>query len=83
MAVSKTPDATGAYFRYAFSTGLSFPDYPKYGVWPNAYFLATREFDPNDNFAGIGTYALERNKMLDGNPKARAVSFLTPPGDTP
>lgn len=83
VAVSKTPDATGAYFRYAFSTGLNFPDYPKYGVWPNAYFLATREFDPQDNFAGIGTYALERNKMLDGDPKARAVSFLTPPGDTP
>jgi hypothetical protein len=83
VAVSTTPDATGAYFRYAFSTGLNFPDYPKYGVWPNAYFLATREFDPQDNFAGIGAYALERNKMLDGNPKARAVSFLTPPGDTP
>jgi hypothetical protein len=83
VAVSTTPDATGAYFRYAFSTGLNFPDYPKYGVWPNAYFLATREFDPQDNFAGIGAYALERNKMLDGNPKARAVSFLTPPGNTP
>jgi hypothetical protein len=35
VAVSQTPDPTGAYFRYAFSTGLNFPDYPKYGVWPN------------------------------------------------
>jgi hypothetical protein len=83
VAVSTTPDATGSYFRYAFSTGLNFPDYPKYGVWPNAYFLATREFAPGDGFAGIGTYALERNRMLEGDPTARAVSFLTPPGDTP
>ena len=24
------------YFRYAFTTGANFPDYPKYGVWPDA-----------------------------------------------
>jgi hypothetical protein len=83
VAVSTTPDATGSYFRFAFSTGPNFPDYPKYGVWPNAYFLATREFAPDDSFAGIGTYALERDRMLQGDPTARAVSFLTPPGDTP
>ena len=34
MAVSQTGDPTGAYYRFAFSTGLNFPDYPKYGVWP-------------------------------------------------
>lgn len=83
VAVSTTPDATGSYFRYAFSTGPNFPDYPKYGVWSNTYFLSTREFAPDDSFAGIGAYALERNRMLRGDPAARAVSFLTPPGDTP
>jgi len=82
VAVSTTGDPTGSYFRYAFSTGINFPDYPKYGVWPNAYFLTTREFGPVD-FAGIGVYALERRKMINGNPAARAVSFLVPPGDTP
>lgn len=83
VAISATPDPTGSYFRYAFSTGPNFPDYPKYGVWPNAYFLSTREFAPDDSFAGIGAYALERNKMINGNPNARAVSFLFPPGDAP
>jgi len=82
VAVSTGPNPTGSYFRYAFSTGINFPDYPKYGVWPNAYFLTTREFGPVD-FAGIGVYALERRKMINGNPAARAVSFLVPPGDTP
>ena len=83
VAVSQTANPTGAYFRYAFSTGLNFPDYPKYGVWPNAYFLSTREFAPDDSFAGIGAYALERDQMLVGDPAARVVSFLFPPGTTP
>jgi hypothetical protein len=74
VAVSTTGDPTGSYFRYAFSTGVNFPDYPKYGVWPNAYFLTTREFAPDDSFAGIGVYALERREMLNGKPDARAVS---------
>jgi hypothetical protein len=80
VAVSTTANPTGSYFRYAFSTGVNFPDYPKYGVWPNAYFLTTREFAPDDSFAGIGVYALERHKMINGNPAARAVSFLIGPG---
>jgi hypothetical protein len=83
VAISATPDPTGRYFRYAFSTGVNFPDYPKYGVWPNAYFISTREFAPNDTFAGIGAYALERDRMLAGDPGARVLSFLVPPGTTP
>ena len=83
VAVSATGDPTGAYHRYAFSAGPNFPDYPKYGVWPNAYFLSTREFAPDDTFAGIGAYGLERAKMLRGDPTARAVKFLLAPGTTP
>lgn len=83
VAVSQTSDPTGAYFRYAFSTGVNFPDYPKYGIWNNAYFLSTREFAPDNSFAGIGAYGLERDKMLKGDPAARVVKFLLPPGNTP
>ncbi len=83
VAVSKTADPVGAYFRYAFSTGRNFPDYPKYAVWPNAYFLSTREFAPDDSFAGVGAYALERSKMIAGDPTARSVMFNVAPGNTP
>jgi hypothetical protein len=83
VAVSQTGDPTGAYFRYAFTTGVNFPDYPKYGVWSNAYFLSTREFAPDNSFAGDGAYALERDKMLAGDPSARMVKFLLTPGTTP
>jgi hypothetical protein len=83
VAVSATSDPTGEYYRYAFSTGPNFPDYPKYGVWPDAYFLSTREFAPDDSFAGVGAYALERAAMIAGDPAARMVSFLLRPDDRP
>jgi hypothetical protein len=75
VAISVTGDPTGAYYRYAFSTGVNFPDYPKYGMWSNTYTITTREFGPTTEY-GIGVYGLERSKMLDGNPGARAVSFF-------
>ena len=75
IAVSQTGDPTGAYYRYAFSTGVNFPDYPKYGLWRNSYIITTREFGPTVEY-GIGVYALERDKMLEGNPGARVVSFF-------
>jgi hypothetical protein len=75
IAISQTGDPTGAYYRYAFPTGNFFPDYPKLGVWKDSYILTTREFGPTVEY-GIGVYALERNKMIDGNPKARGVGFF-------
>lgn len=74
VAVSTTGDPTGSYYRYAFSTGVNFPDYPKYGVWTDSYVITTREFGPTTEY-GIGVYALEKNKMVNGQP-ARSVRFF-------
>jgi hypothetical protein len=76
VAVSTTSDPTGSYYRYAFETGhfQFFPDYPKYGNWTDSYVLTTREFGPTVEY-GIGVYALEKNKMVNGLP-ARAVNFF-------
>ena len=76
VAVSTTSDPTGSYYRYAFETKnfQFFPDYPKYGNWTDSYVLTTREFGPTTEY-GIGVYALEKNKMVNGQP-ARAVSFF-------
>src|SRR6266536_135367 len=75
VAVSTTGDPTGSYYRYAFSTGLNFPDYPKYGNWTDSYVITTREFGPTIEY-GIGVYALEKNKMVNGDPNARNVRFF-------
>src|SRR5437773_3466176 len=79
VAVSQTNDPTGSYFRYAISTGTNFPDYPKAGMWPDAYYFSTREFDAIGNFAGVGAYALDRAQALVGNPNPTVVGFLAPP----
>ncbi len=79
VAVSTSGDPAGTYYRYAFETTSDgifyFPDYPKYGLWRNSYILTTREFGPTVEY-GIGVYALERDKMLEGDPNARAVKFF-------
>jgi hypothetical protein len=83
VAVSMTGDPTGQYYRYAFNTqpdpelpgGTFFPDYPKYGNWKKSYVLTTRDFGDVTGY-GISVYALEKNKMIAGNPNARAVQFF-------
>ncbi|HJT82000.1 MAG TPA: dockerin type I domain-containing protein [Chthoniobacterales bacterium] len=79
VAVSTSPDPTGTYYRYAISTGINFPDYPKASVWPDAYYISTREFPPQGGFAGVGAYALNRAEAIAGNPNATIISFLAPP----
>lgn len=83
IAVSQTSDPLGPYFRYAVPTGLNFPDYPKYGVWPDGLYISTREFAPDDSFAGNGAYVVNRDQLYAGDPNAAVVSFLNPPGATP
>jgi hypothetical protein len=89
VAISQTGDPTGAYYRYAFITqpdtvdgGYFFPDYPKYGVWTDSYVLTTRDFGLVDQY-GISVYALEKNKMVNGEPNARAVQFFLDSNDVP
>jgi len=61
IAVSTSADATGSYNRYAYTfDGLT--DYPKFGVWPDAYYISF-------NFFGSGfaePCAVDRTAMLAG-----------------
>jgi hypothetical protein len=82
-AVSTTGDPTGSYYRYAISTGANFPDYPKMGVWPDAYYFSTREFLNGAAFAGVGAYALDRQKAVRGDPTALVISTLIAPLPAP
>ncbi|HKR76430.1 MAG TPA: hypothetical protein VJR95_07165 [Rhodanobacter sp.] len=64
VAVSATSDATGAWYRYAF-TYSNFPDYPKMGVWPDAYYETFNMFSGN-SFVGADLCAYDRSAMLNG-----------------
>src|SRR3954454_6478952 len=65
VAVSTTGDPTGSYNRYAFQYA-NFPDYPKLGVWPDAYYTTFNMFKNGTTFAGPEVCAFDRAKMLTG-----------------
>ncbi len=79
VAVSTTGDPTGTWYRWAISTGSNFPDYPKYGIWTDAYYIATREFAGGSNYTGVGVYALERADIIAGNPTPHGHLLLPAP----
>ena len=76
IAVSATPDPTGAWYRYEFQMPVNkMNDYPKFGVWPNAYFMTVNLFNAGTlTWGGTGVAALDRQAMLSGAP-ARMVFF--------
>ena len=64
LAISATSDATGAYYRYALQwTSNTLPDYPKLGVWPDAYYMSFNMF-ASIFFLGGEACALDRAKIL-------------------
>jgi len=74
IAVSTSSDATGTYNRYAFAEP-NFPDYPKLGVWPDAFYASFNQFSGN-SFVGARACAFDRTAMLAGN-AATQVCFNT------
>ncbi|MDQ6859665.1 MAG: hypothetical protein M3032_00700, partial [Verrucomicrobiota bacterium] len=80
IAVSKTGDPTGAYWVYDFVTpGAEFPDYTKFGVWPDAYYATVRQFTNGVTYNGFGCFAFDRAKMLVGDSSATYVYFNAGP----
>jgi hypothetical protein len=72
VAVSTSPDATGSYYRYVLdmrgaNNSIVFNDYPKVGVWPDAYYFTFVLFQ-----SAIGPYVgpracgFDRAAMLVG-----------------
>ena len=77
VAVSTSADATGSYYRYGFHLGTNYFDYPKLGVWPDAYYMSMNVFNAaGTTFLGPQPFALDRNNMLLGNP----ATFVSPVG---
>lgn len=56
LSATSNPVST-TWTRYNF-VPPSFPDYPKYGVWPDAYYVGANQSN--------GVYAIDRTRMLAG-----------------
>jgi len=77
MAVSTTSDATGSWHRYSFAYSDK-NDYPKLGVWPDAYYLSfNRLFF--ESFLGGEACAFDRAAMLVGAPATQQCFQVSPP----
>jgi hypothetical protein len=75
IAVSQTADATGSYNRYAFPQP-GFPDYPKWGLTPTAYYQTQNDFGGGAGFVGVNVCAYDAAKLRAGSPKAKQVCIL-------
>ena len=77
VAVSTSGDPTGSYNRYAYSYDRSFNDYPKMGVWPDAYYISYNMFRNGRSFTGNTVCAFERAQMLAGGAARQACVNTT------
>jgi subtilase family serine protease len=78
IAVSATPDPTGAYYRYQFQFD-KLNDYPKFGVWPDGYYMTMNQFEEVTlQWAGQGVVAFDRASMLAGQPATMVYFDLAP-----
>ncbi len=69
IAISLTSDPDGEYYAYEY-TFSQFPDYPKYSIWWDGYYMTS-----NSNKTAV---VFEREQMLAGNPDARMVALSAP-----
>lgn len=86
IAVSKTSDpVAGGWWLYAIQVDPSnlnyLGDYPKFGLWPDAYYLTMNMFSDNTTFTGVRVIALDRASMINGTgtPNPTAVAFTITP----
>ncbi len=78
IAVSDSNDPLGAWTAYSFST-QGFPDYPKYGIWPETLLLTVNELGDED----LIFYGINREDILNGNDTLRVQRFGIPRLDQP
>ena len=86
VGVSKTSDpVSGGWWLYAIQIDPAHPtylgDYPKFGMWPDAYYFSVNMFSNNSTFNGVRVFALPRNDMINGTgaPNAGAIAFTIDP----
>ncbi|MHB8810497.1 MAG: carboxypeptidase regulatory-like domain-containing protein [Desulfobulbaceae bacterium] len=71
IAISKTGNPTGEWYLYDYEMSTTIMnDYPKFGVWPDGYYMTINQFDSTSglSWAGQGAVAFDRNAMLTGSP---------------
>jgi hypothetical protein len=89
IAISDNEDPLGSYTAYEFATP-TFPDYPKYAIWPNSIVITTNEEGPgvlhnyfiqkDSLYAGADEVIMQRIEIT-GSENTEAGFFVTTPVD--
>ena len=76
IGISKTPDPTGAYYTYQF-TSPQFPDYLKFSIWADGYYMTSNQTSQK-------VFVFERDSMLAGVAGSRSIykTFSPPNGSS-
>lgn len=79
MAISKGADPiSSGWWVYTFQTPSNrFPDYLKFAVWSDGYYMNANEFGDLKTDDGVGLWAIDRTPMLTGG-AATTVYFHLP-----
>lgn len=72
FAISQSTDPLGSYFTYEY-TFNQFPDYPKYSIWSDGYYMTANSWSQN-------VAVFDRQKMLAGDPDAGVIRLNFPSG---
>ncbi len=70
VAVSTTNNPTGTWYQYSFTVPVM-PDYPKFGIWRDGYYVAVNNSSANDIFV------INRTPMLTGG-TSQIIGFDNP-----
>jgi hypothetical protein len=70
VAVSTTNNPTGTWYQYSFTVPVM-PDYPKFGIWRDGYYVAVNNSSANDIFV------INRTPMLTGG-MSQIIGFDNP-----
>ncbi|MEW6758306.1 MAG: carboxypeptidase regulatory-like domain-containing protein, partial [Acidobacteriota bacterium] len=74
IAVSQTADPTGAWYLYCYEyDATNMNDYPKFGIWPDGYYMTVNQFANMSSWAGAGVCVFEADQMITGSPTARML----------
>jgi hypothetical protein len=77
VAVSQGPDPVNdGWYTYQYPTN-TFPDYPKYSIWSDGYYITSNKNSSSAGFSEV-VYAIDRDKILAGDPTAQMIGFPLP-----
>ena len=71
IAVSTTNDPTGTWYSWSYDVA-DMPDYMKFGIWQDGYYMAT------NTSAGNDVYVFDRDAMISGSGSPVMIGFDNP-----